>query len=736
MRRVWLYPANVTESEFYGTKGDGALEALSAFVYEDLEAPSAYHATVTIPVSDRLAGSIRNGAVLGIPCADRMEPFRIRRVQKTTAAITAEAWHITYDLRDGLIENRAWEGYPLSDVWQDILEAGGHTEFHGTSAITRTGSVKIVRRSVLEAIVGDQDNSVINRWGGEVSRTGWTVDIQDRRGTDRDWQIRYGHNLTGINDDVDDSEVIHAVLPTYLVGDTPTQMPIETCPGYVAVDRPRTVAIHFGDIRVGDGEGEFPNAAAAELAVEGRIALMWAQGAHLPRASCTVSFLDLARVDEPLPWAEDVRIGDRIRAVWVGQVDIDQRVVRTEWDALAGRWDQIVLGQPPRNLGELRSVIANHAEAAIRSSVGGITDTLIEKSLLLNETYVNAAGYYPTVVRDKATGKQMMYIHDKQALEDSTFIAVVPEPGTYLWTDQGWNNGEPVWTEGMTKDGNALIRYLTAVGISADWINAGTMSASRITSGTMSAYRISGGILESFDGSTYFDLSKPEIVQYGSVGGQTIKVTMSPTKPFQVDIDGEKTVYISPNTGKLVTDGKYDINEDGIVDMQDVYLLNEHMYSGKIYPSWIMDRLDVNRDGKINSIDLNAVMDRLPLNLLGYSVMAAGGMALIKVHNNDIEMRTSGGTVYGSDLLNLVQGGVSFDQGQLSSSNLNNITTEGAYQLTTSYSYTNAPSGITSGVLTVFTAGSGVIQLLAYPSGAQIRYRTSQSWGSWRQITP
>lgn len=153
--RVYIYPSDVTEQAFFGTPGLGALEALSARVTEDLLAPFAYQATVVVPVADPLATHMTAGAVLGIPCVDGMEPFRITRTRKTLTTITAECWHITQDLRDGLIENRAWEDKKLSAVWEDILQAGGHTMFRGTSSIDRVGSVRIVRRSVWEAIVGD-----------------------------------------------------------------------------------------------------------------------------------------------------------------------------------------------------------------------------------------------------------------------------------------------------------------------------------------------------------------------------------------------------------------------------------------------------------------------------------------------------------------------------------------------------------------------------------------------------
>ena len=329
-------------------------------------------------------------------------------------------------------------------------------------------------------------------------------------------------------------------------------------------------------------------------------------------------------------------------------------------------------------------------------------------------------------------------------------------------------NPDGTWKLNTILDGTGLgtglvgADQLIAGAVTTDKINAGAVTVQKIGDGAVSAVKIEDGavtankiqaqsitankfygyMIESFDGNTYFDLSKPEIVQYGSVGGQTIKVTMSPTKPFQVDVDGEKMVYFSPNTGMLVTEGKWDVNEDGVADYMDYAIIGDMaMGNASNYPAWVRARADLNNTGTVNSSDYVAMANYLKskgraganfkppfavgLDGIGVGTYPTTGRALDVV-----------GDIWVNGVKLDVSSSNEFDQGQLSSSNLNNITTEGAYQLTTSYSYTNAPSGITSGVLTVFTAGSGVVQLLAYPSGAQIRYRTSQSWGSWRQITP
>jgi hypothetical protein len=92
--------------------------------------------------------------------------------------------------------------------------------------------------------------------------------------------------------------------------------------------------------------------------------------------------------------------------------------------------------------------------------------------LRFNEQLANALGFHITEVV-QPDGKRIVYQHDQEALEDSTYISYVPAPGTFAWTTTGWNNGSPVWEYGVTQDGNAVFRLLSTVGINANWITLG-----------------------------------------------------------------------------------------------------------------------------------------------------------------------------------------------------------------------------------------------------------------------
>lgn len=107
----------------------------------------------------------------------------------------------------------------------------------------------------------------------------------------------------------------------------------------------------------------------------------------------------------------------------------------------------------------------------------------------LNNLMLHSMGVYKTAVQSD-NGSVAYYTHDKPRLEDSSYISCEMSNG-FAYTNSGWNNGTPDWKYGMTADGNLICNVLSAVGIVADWIQAGR--------------------LESSDGSCYFDLDNNQL---------------------------------------------------------------------------------------------------------------------------------------------------------------------------------------------------------------------------------
>ena len=95
--------------------------------------------------------------------------------------------------------------------------------------------------------------------------------------------------------------------------------------------------------------------------------------------------------------------------------------------------------------------------------------TMQQAALELNETMANSMGLYSTTTVNPDMSVTA-YWHDKPALEESQYI-YTRNAGGYAWTDSGWNDGEPVWQYGVTKDGIAILNVLHVYKLTADYLD-------------------------------------------------------------------------------------------------------------------------------------------------------------------------------------------------------------------------------------------------------------------------
>lgn len=120
-------------------------------------------------------------------------------------------------------------------------------------------------------------------------------------------------------------------------------------------------------------------------------------------------------------------------------------------------------------LTNVQSKVAEYAKQKVEQQIDERTTMLLN----LNEMIMNSLGLYETTLQTQS-GYQY-YFHDARSLLDSTIIYTFNANG-FAWTDD-WNDGNPVWHYGITRDGNAVINMLSAYKISADVITAGTMQS-------------------------------------------------------------------------------------------------------------------------------------------------------------------------------------------------------------------------------------------------------------------
>ena len=117
----------------------------------------------------------------------------------------------------------------------------------------------------------------------------------------------------------------------------------------------------------------------------------------------------------------------------------------------------------------------------MRKEVSKDITTRQQAVLALNETIANSLGLYETrmELQDKSI---ICYYHDKPTLSESTAI-YTRNAGGYAWTvgENCWNDGNPVWQYGYTRDGNAVYNALSAYKIHTDLLDAGCVTAEKLS---------------------------------------------------------------------------------------------------------------------------------------------------------------------------------------------------------------------------------------------------------------
>ncbi|MGU8264255.1 phage tail spike protein [Clostridium perfringens] len=90
------------------------------------------------------------------------------------------------------------------------------TNFRGESNITDTNTSYFIRKSILEAVVGNDDNSILNRWGGELFLNNYTVTLNHRIGADHGVKCKYGNNSMSFKRNRNSEDIItRAIIVMY-----------------------------------------------------------------------------------------------------------------------------------------------------------------------------------------------------------------------------------------------------------------------------------------------------------------------------------------------------------------------------------------------------------------------------------------------------------------------------------------------------------------------------------------
>ena len=164
-----------------------------------------------------------------------------------------------------------------------------------------------------------------------------------------------------------------------------------------------------------------------------------------------------------------------------------------------------------------------------------------------------------TTIETQEDGSKIFYLHDKPKLSESQ--------GIWRMTAEAWgvsNDGGNTWNGGMTVDGDAIVRILEAVGVNANWINAGAITVKdaegnllfSVDMDTKSVY-ISGNV--QIGGGKTLDETLKEFS--ASAKNMTIQLS-NEYQGIPVDSDGNYSSFPECSTQVTVMYGAQDITEN------------------------------------------------------------------------------------------------------------------------------------------------------------------------------
>ncbi|BDR64417.1 phage tail spike protein [Clostridium tetani] len=339
---------------------------ISCTVEEELN--GYYGLELEYPMFSTKAKYLIEDNIIKAPTPQGNQLFRIYRKVKNMSSITIYARHICCDLLDNFIESYRTGNVTGDTAIQGILNNLQYkTKFKGFSDISTIADAYYVRKNPIEILIGNNNNSFINRWGGELKRDNFNIFINNSIGRDNGVTITYGKNLIGIEEDLDTSEVVTRIMPTGLDDkDNSVILPEKyiDSPLINKYPKPKVRHIHFGDIKVNSEENITLND-VYKLLREKVKELFSEQQIDIPKVNYTIDFIELSKTEEYKNYKvlETVNLGDIVTVKHKKlDINIKQKVIKYRWDSILGKYLEIELGNFKENLSTDLNNITNSIE--------------------------------------------------------------------------------------------------------------------------------------------------------------------------------------------------------------------------------------------------------------------------------------------------------------------------------------------------------------------------------------
>lgn len=327
--------------------------------------------------------------------------------------VTCDLEHIFYDSMDDCwIDDKR----PTDTNGQGALDSIiTNSKYTGSSDILRLSTAYYVDKNLMEALNGSDENSFISRWGGEIYFDNFHVSVNNRVGSDRNVEIRYGKNMNGMHISTDMRDIVTRIKPKAYNGHTMTNNGVVDSPN---LDKYRIVhkkAMEFSNIKMREDaqEDDEKNGIIVcdtqeqlDAALQNASQEQFELGIDAPTVSGEINIflLQNSKEYEDVKELEQVCLGDTVHCR-NKRIDVvsETRVVRLIWDAILKKVNYVEIGELSYNyFDDVDSV-----KTAVEKVINVETNTVIAEKV---QGVISAANAMLMAQKDRANKTEVKAI--------------------------------------------------------------------------------------------------------------------------------------------------------------------------------------------------------------------------------------------------------------------------------------------------------------------------------------
>lgn len=462
-----LFPSGATTFE---TQGLGSIvDAISCNVHEVLN--GEYELEMQYPITGLQYNNLQNRRIIYSKHDPYSEPqpFRIYRITRPMNGIVSiYARHISYDL----------SGIPVgvfdANNAQSAMQGMKNNSLVANPFLFETTMPTVANFSCqypqpCRNLLGGQEGSILDVYGGEYEWDGWTVHLQSRRGLDNGVRITYGKNLIDIEQDENIANLKTGIIPYWIDSET----------GEVIYSSPQIIQapgeFNFSSVVPVDFGEQFESQPTPQELAEAGQEYITDNKVGVPTVSIDLSFAQLEQYSlyESTEALERVRIGDTVHVFFAQLgINVSSRVVETNYDPILNRYHSVSVGSVRA---DIAGTIADQQQQIDDLTQNPTLSSAFKKAVTsLTQTILGAKG-----------GSVRFLDTDGDGEPDTLYIADDPDPSkaqkVWRFNYEGWGASENGYNGpfeiGATLNDGIVANFITVGVLNGDLIQTGTIQS-------------------------------------------------------------------------------------------------------------------------------------------------------------------------------------------------------------------------------------------------------------------